>query len=202
MPRSIVMIRPIASSNKDEANVEEKLKSLVLSDDFLFETGVVFEYYMRVFGWPDFVVSLYGPNENLLKQAILQLREKCGALITSSMIGVCPEDPYLRIAEFGNDDAKKMIDELCEKGSDEKATNILVKNMRLETAKEYVALHNALLSSFCKVVDLRSENKVHQSEIEKNDKLLRLILEKVFFSNKKLSKEEKQKILDMVFKKP
>jgi hypothetical protein len=195
------MIRPIASDKNNETTIEEKLKSLVLSEDFLYETGVVFEYYMRVFGWPDFVVSLYGANENLLKQAILCLREKCGALITSSIIGVCPEDPYLRIAEYSSNDGRAMINKLCENGNNEQASTILAENMRLETAKEYVVFHKAMIDSFSRMVDRKNQNKGYQCEIEKNEKIFKVMLERLFFANKEIPNEEKEKIINQLFKK-
>lgn len=201
MPRAIVMIRPIASKNKERENdIEGQLRELVLNEDFLQETSVVVEYYMRVFGWPDFVVSLYGPSENLLKYAILQLRKKCGSLMTSSIIGICPEDPYFRSVEFRSSNVKSLMNKFEDQCKTMDSHNALAKCMSLETAKEYVVLHRALLDVFDRLIDLQTKTRPYKSAIEKNPKILELILQKIFINRKNISVEEIQKILERILK--
>lgn len=175
------MIRPIYNeeSKYPDRNLDSILGSLVLNPEFQKDTGVIFEYYMRAFGWPDFVVSLYGPNEGLLKSAILKIRDKCKGIITSTIIGVCPEDQFFRISAFRNEkiieNLKKFEDNL-EKGSN----NAIATMLSLEEAKNYIKMQKELLNTFEKQLNCSKVATEYQSGFETDSKLFNTLMETVF----------------------
>ena len=200
MPRAHVMIRPFQKEvcAVNDENVEAKLGEMMLSKKFLQETGVIFEYYMRVFGWPDFVVSLYGPNEGMLKRAILCIREKCGDIVTSTIVGACPEDQYLRVAEFRNQKLKDLLVSFEEESSKVGSTQAMAKLFAVEEAKNYLKLQLALLNMFNKMLGDQPEYKNYKSGLEADKKLFRILLTNTFLNRKKdeLSSKERDALLD------
>jgi hypothetical protein len=180
------MIRPIQKNeaSNQEWTLEEKLNKMVYSKEFLDETGVIFEYYMRVFGWPDFIVSLFGPNEGLLKQAILQIRQECGGIVTSTIVGACPEDQFFRVAEFRNKDLETRLINFEEKVAEEGSNKAIAKAFSLEEAKNYLKWHQELLKIFSNMINQEDEAKNYHSGLELDDKLFNALLNKVFLEQK------------------
>jgi len=197
LPRAHVMIRPFQNNAPSNANnVEDILSKMVLSKKFLDETGVIFEYYMRVFGWPDFVVSLYGPNEGLLKYAILRIRDECKGVVTSTIIGSCPEDQYLRVAEFRNKQLINLLNNFEKNNNGEEANGIIARAFSLEEAKNYIKWQTTLLDLFEKMVNNSAEAKSYINGLEAEKNLFKTLLSKVFLDKKtELSTEEKEKFL-------
>jgi HrpA-like RNA helicase len=187
------MIRPFqknAASN--EVDLEEKLSKMVLSKEFLDNTGVIFEYYMRVFGWPDFIVSLFGPNEGLLKQAILQIRRECTGIVTSTIVGACPEDQYFRVAEFRSKNLENRLVNFEEKSAENGSNKAFAKAFSLEEAKNYIKWHKALLNIFSDMINQAEEDKNYLSGLELDKNLFKTLLNKVFLEKKSyLSEKEK-----------
>lgn len=194
MPRAIVMMRPFVGKTENNLTTEEleaNLSNLVYSCDFLRDNGVIFEYYMRVFGWPDYVLSLYGPNEGLLKHAIIALRESCGSIITSTIIGTCPEDEFFRVAEFRESIAK----DLKNKSTTENPLESFVEVTHLEEAKNYLKFNKALLFYFESILSHSKLAKEYKCGLDRNQDLFKSLMEKIFFNNKNITIEEKDELL-------
>jgi hypothetical protein len=147
---------------------------------------------MRVFGWPDFIVSLFGPNEGLLKQAILHIREDCPGIVTSTIVGACPEDQYFRVAEFRNKNLESRLVNFEEKSNEVGSNKAIAKAFSLEEAKNYLKWHQALLKIFSDTINL-DEDKNYQSGLELDKTLFKTLLNKVFLENKDyLSEKDKE----------
>jgi hypothetical protein len=194
VPRAIVMIRPIKQAPISKDDLEDKLKKLVFSEEFLEDTGVIFEYYMRVFGWPDYVVSLYGANESLLKFAILKIREKCGDILTSTLTGVGPEDPYFRAVEYKTGNVGEQISKLELRGKERDYIKVLAQSLSLDFAREYISLKSVLLRTFDVLVKSRVEKpKGYVSKIDDRELIEEIF--NLFFENRDITGEEKKEIL-------
>jgi len=99
MPRAVVMIR---GSPDSALEIDQKLQRLLFDPGFIQKTGCVVETYFRSFGWPDFVAALWGPSLDLIRAAVIEIRERCrhgknGSICpsTSSIVGVEPTDLHL-----------------------------------------------------------------------------------------------------------
>lgn len=185
MPRALVLLRP--SKPEDGDFIEQYLREARLNWIFTKETGTVLEYYMRTFGWPDFVISLSGPNQEALKEAILHIRVDCQSLteigempITSSLVGRIPEDPYLRVAEHTSECLSELMQDLGrkltgKKLNEENACKELATTMALEEAYNYIALHRAFLDKFENQLNEKvqtKEGRRYKSCFQKNRELL------------------------------
>jgi hypothetical protein len=212
MPRAIVMLRPLRGTRDSNGDVSEPdpqqgttkkgfekiLNELALSEAFVHDNGVIFEFYMRVFGWPDYIVSLYGPNESLLIHAVVELRRKCREsgidATTSTYLGMCPEDPYMRAAEYKSEGLQKLFADFSVQGR-ENAIAALAKTVNLEEAKNYVEFHRIMLDFFNFRINTMERAKSYKSGLQSNQPLLKQLLDDVYFNEKKIRKEEKQDML-------
>lgn len=96
MPRAIVML-----SGDDWKLIKNQLSNMVRKrkNKITDETGVILEFYLEAFGWSDFVLSLWGTNVEMIKKAILLIRESCKAY-TTTIIGITAEEKKVRALEF------------------------------------------------------------------------------------------------------
>ena len=81
------------------------LSNLEKSKDFCMETGTLLENVFISFGWPDFIILLQSENVELIKEAIVKLRddikEEVGDNIeTSTIICSTLEEIEKRKEEF------------------------------------------------------------------------------------------------------
>jgi len=96
MPRAIVML-----SGEDWNLIKDQLSKIVRKrkNRITEETGVIVEFYLEAFGWSDFILSLWGTNVEMIKKAILLIRESCKAY-TTTIIGITAEEKKVRALEF------------------------------------------------------------------------------------------------------
>lgn len=189
MPRAIVMIRPFQTIETYQADqtLENMLSKMVLNNSFLKKTGVIFEHYMRAFGWPDFVVSLYGPNEGLIKHAIIQIKKKCKGTVTSTIIGSCPEDKFFRVAAFRSKCLSEKTKDVKKNGGIE--DEAIAELLFLEEAKNYLKMHQALLSIFEEELNKSEKAKNYKSGFQTDEKLFKELINKMY--TKAASSKEK-----------
>jgi hypothetical protein len=95
MVRAIVFIK-----GKNWVDTKAKLDQIHdTSGAFFKEHCAVMEYYVEAFGNPDFIVSLWSTNIELLKSAVLHVRDYCD-VDTTSIIGVDPDERNQREKEI------------------------------------------------------------------------------------------------------
>lgn len=88
MPRATVLL-----NGKDWRATRSALERLSKNRDSpLTDWGVIVEGFTECFGWPDFIVTLWGANVELIKSAIIILRDECGGAYTSTYIGVTEDE--------------------------------------------------------------------------------------------------------------
>jgi uncharacterized protein with GYD domain len=91
MPIGYVMIRGSASLREQTL---KHLNTLVGHERFAEITGGVVEDVVATMGWPDFVVTIFSPNVELMKNAIVAIRSVVQELVgdkqleTSTIVGV------------------------------------------------------------------------------------------------------------------
>jgi hypothetical protein len=71
MTYAVVMIRGSSEKREDTLKFLNKLKT---EKDFKKKTGASIKEVLISFGWPDFVLLMYANNVELLKEAIVNLR--------------------------------------------------------------------------------------------------------------------------------
>lgn len=110
MVRAIVFIK-----GKNWVDTKTKLEQISkTSTSFFDDHCAVMEFYVEAFGNPDFIVSLWSTNIELLKSAILHIRDFCD-VNTTSIIGVDPDERNQREKEITSGEPeshRKKIDEI------------------------------------------------------------------------------------------
>jgi hypothetical protein len=97
MVRAIIFIK-----GKNWVDTKAKLEQIhETSGSFFTEHCAVMEFYIEAFGNPDFIVSLWSTNIELLKSAILHIRDFCD-VDTTSIIGVDPDERTQREKEVAS----------------------------------------------------------------------------------------------------
>ncbi len=61
-------------------------------------TGVILEFYLETFGWPDFLASLWGTNTAAILAGVQKMAEIC-EVETTTILGILPEEMVLRSEE-------------------------------------------------------------------------------------------------------
>jgi len=91
MPVGFIMMRGNAALREETL---EHLNTLVGLDTFAEKAGGMVEDVVSTMGWPDFVVTVYSPNIELMKNVIVMLRSIIEELVgdkrleTSTIVGV------------------------------------------------------------------------------------------------------------------
>ncbi|MHA1758002.1 MAG: hypothetical protein ACTSVV_14615 [Promethearchaeota archaeon] len=96
MPYAIIFIKPNENISEDKHKEEilnsfSKLIKECLEDinkNILITFGTTIDLILWSFGYPDYVLCLWGPNVENLKSAILKIRQICKDLFTTTIIGV------------------------------------------------------------------------------------------------------------------
>ena len=82
------------------------LEGLAGNDDFRRSTGVEIEKVLISFGWPDFILLMKSDNVELIKHAIVTIRDRAAAsgdnVETSTIICVTQEEIDKKIGEWAN----------------------------------------------------------------------------------------------------
>ena len=97
MPYAIVFIKPNENMTDDKRK-EDILKSFsklikecledINKDLLIMNYGTVVDLLLWSFGYPDYILCLWGPNVENIKEAILKIRDECKDLFTTTVIGV------------------------------------------------------------------------------------------------------------------
>jgi hypothetical protein len=112
------------------------------------DTGVLIEWYLESLGWPDFLVSLWGPNAEMIIKAIEMLRQNCQAN-TTTILGVTPEETTMRLDEM----SRKATETANKKAASSKAAYV-------DTIfTEYIAWQKAFLKNMEKDLEKEVEAK-------------------------------------------
>jgi len=91
MPVGYVMIKGQA---KHLESILKYLESLIGNREFTEKSGGIVKDVVATFGWPDFIVTVYSTNLELIKGAIVLIRDMMESLIenvqieTSTIVGV------------------------------------------------------------------------------------------------------------------
>jgi len=91
MPVGYVMIKGQAKYRED---ILRYLQSLINNREFTRKSGGIVRDVVATFGWPDFIVAIYSTNIELIKNAIVLIRDMMESLIenvqieTSTIVGV------------------------------------------------------------------------------------------------------------------
>ena len=158
----------LRSDPQKRSELEDKLKEIYRGDtDFTPRTGVIFEFFMKTFGWSDFILSLWSSNSELLKDGIIVIRECCNFPLTSSIIGNMEEDGMLRTLEM------KYISSKVELSKSSSIAEIAREN----NIRNYIALQKGILSKLEGITE--SYTKDIKGDIEYEDNIQRIV-EKIF----------------------
>jgi len=96
MPRAIVMMR---GENLSEIRSALTSYNRKRHNRLTEDTGVLVEWYLEALGWPDFLVSLWGQNTEMIIKAIEIIRQDCRTS-TTTIVGVTPEETAMRQEEM------------------------------------------------------------------------------------------------------
>lgn len=133
MPRAIVMIKPISSKNTVHEEIEKYIIQLSMDEDFLSQTGCIIESFIRSFGWPDFVLSIWGTNAESLKEAILFIRQKSKNEINTSTIFGVTADKMIKYSE-----ESKILDKLINDKKNQKTDDEMKLIISVLLSKKFV----------------------------------------------------------------
>lgn len=110
MPKGFVMIK---AQSKHRDDILDYLNALIDNKQFTENSGGIITNVVLTFGWPDFLVTIYSTNVELIKNSIVVLRSIIEDLIegvqleTSTIVGVS-SDEIKRVSDAVED---KTIDE-------------------------------------------------------------------------------------------
>lgn len=125
MTVGFVMIKGSATSREP---ILDYLNALIENDDFTKKSGAVIEDVVCTFGWPDFMVTLFSTNVELLKHSIVVIRDLLKDLVpnalveTSTIIGVSSSE-IKAISERITEKQLTIMDEYDRRRKNKKVTN-------------------------------------------------------------------------------
>lgn len=154
MPRAIVMLR-----GQDWLKIRTELSNLVRkrNNPITDETGALVEFYLEMFGWPDFIVCLWGTNVEMIQKAVEGIRQRCQAH-TTTMMGILPEERLLKEIEL-----KEKLPQFQQQSDITFQTYRPIQSDQV--FEEYIALHKAFLSEMEKEIGKEIEPKKFAKKI-------------------------------------
>lgn len=126
-------------SGEDWSAIRDELSKIVRkrNNPVTNETGVIVECFLEAFGWSDFIVLLWGTNVEMIKKAIIKIRDICKAY-SSTIIGVSPEEKELR--------SKELKENIEAAQSKDVVTYTTYRPVKADNIfEEYIGLQKALL---------------------------------------------------------